>query len=130
MFHLMKNLVNYLQKSGEKRITIVVIGVDNAGKTTLISSIKGEVPMDLGPTWGFQDETHKMGKYHLTFYDVGGGDSIRGIWASYFAEVSQLHCDRKQHRLLYGYVQAYLGFDTLCSQYPLVVCLRFLAFFS
>eukprot|EP00163_Fabomonas_tropica_P031155 TRINITY_DN7310_c0_g1_i1.p1 TRINITY_DN7310_c0_g1~~TRINITY_DN7310_c0_g1_i1.p1 ORF type:complete len:359 (+),score=76.38 TRINITY_DN7310_c0_g1_i1:74-1150(+) len=43
--------------------------------------------MDLGPTWGFQDETHKMGKYHLTFYDVGGGDSIRGIWASYFAEV-------------------------------------------
>jgi ribosome biogenesis GTPase A len=42
MFALLYNLYKYLKERTERRVCIIVLGVDNAGKTTLINSLMGE----------------------------------------------------------------------------------------
>ena len=40
------------------------------------------------PTIGFSAPIHKaMGDFNVTFYDLGGGARIRGVWPQYFADV-------------------------------------------
>ena len=40
------------------------------------------------PTVGFSAPIHKaLGDFNVTFYDLGGGARIRGVWPQYFADV-------------------------------------------
>jgi GTPase SAR1 family protein len=39
------------------------------------------------PTWGFASEIVEQGRTKVTYFDLGGGARIRGIWPRYFAEV-------------------------------------------
>lgn len=41
MFHLIKNLVDYCRAAQEKTMTIVFLGLDNAGKSTIIADLQG-----------------------------------------------------------------------------------------
>lgn len=65
---------------------ILVCGLDNAGKSTIINRILGE-PSEPVPTVGFVPHLVKVSGKQVKFYDVGGGSRIRGIWRSYYAEV-------------------------------------------
>eukprot|EP00965_Chrysotila_dentata_P239932 6203389-Pleurochrysis_carterae.AAC.1 len=65
--------------------TWIVLGLDNAGKSTLISSLQGAVE-DVAPTVGFSKQQVKRNGQELRLFDVGGGKGIRGIWDSYYAE--------------------------------------------
>ncbi len=48
-FALLFNLYKYLRSRAERRVCLIVLGVDNAGKTTLINSLQGEtVRKDVG----------------------------------------------------------------------------------
>ncbi|KAL1522407.1 hypothetical protein AB1Y20_017397 [Prymnesium parvum] len=67
--------------------TIIMLGLDNAGKTTLIQCLRGVRPKDPTPTVGFNNNPAKLGSTPLTLYDVGGGKQIRGIWDAYYADV-------------------------------------------
>ncbi|GBG85371.1 hypothetical protein CBR_g40014 [Chara braunii] len=68
-------------------ITLVLIGLDNAGKTTLLSNIRREFPGPTVPTWGFVSRKWSEGQFDVTFYDLGGSANIRRIWEQYYAEV-------------------------------------------
>ncbi|GAA55609.1 ADP-ribosylation factor-like 2-like 1, partial [Clonorchis sinensis] len=85
-----------------REIYLVILGLDNAGKTTTTRSIKGskfdpvllpnhnncQVSSDLvAPTVGFDRIEFSTGKFHVNLYDLGGGRTIRDIWKNYFAEV-------------------------------------------
>eukprot|EP00002_Diphylleia_rotans_P007328 TRINITY_DN1685_c0_g1_i6.p1 TRINITY_DN1685_c0_g1~~TRINITY_DN1685_c0_g1_i6.p1 ORF type:complete len:392 (+),score=83.44 TRINITY_DN1685_c0_g1_i6:130-1305(+) len=87
MFGLMRNFYRWVKKKNEKSITLCLLGLDNAGKTTTLHRIKGEVPENITPTWGFMSEEMNHGKHKLTLFDLGGGKNIRGIWQNYYAEV-------------------------------------------
>eukprot|EP00239_Pterosperma_sp_CCMP1384_P000738 CAMPEP_0197848708 /NCGR_PEP_ID=MMETSP1438-20131217/9715_1 /TAXON_ID=1461541 /ORGANISM="Pterosperma sp., Strain CCMP1384" /LENGTH=361 /DNA_ID=CAMNT_0043461083 /DNA_START=317 /DNA_END=1402 /DNA_ORIENTATION=+ len=66
---------------------MVMVGLDNAGKTTLIHTLKGE-PIDTStPTWGFRSETLMDHNLKMEIFDLGGGKSIRKIWERYYAEI-------------------------------------------
>eukprot|EP01119_Soliformovum_irregulare_P008816 TRINITY_DN21933_c0_g1_i1.p1 TRINITY_DN21933_c0_g1~~TRINITY_DN21933_c0_g1_i1.p1 ORF type:complete len:333 (-),score=62.47 TRINITY_DN21933_c0_g1_i1:8-1006(-) len=74
-------------KSSPKSFTMIVMGIENAGKSTLMAGLKGENPDLVTPSVGFSPETIKLGKLTYTIYDLGGGKTFRSIWTHYFAEV-------------------------------------------
>eukprot|EP00744_Colponema_vietnamica_P007118 GILI01010272.1.p1 GENE.GILI01010272.1~~GILI01010272.1.p1 ORF type:complete len:274 (+),score=69.51 GILI01010272.1:70-891(+) len=73
------------QEVGERRgITIAVLGLDNAGKTALISLVSGELNPNTTPTVGFDPTTCDTGSHIVRLHDLGGGGNFRGIWQHYF----------------------------------------------
>ncbi|KAK1876837.1 ADP-ribosylation factor-like protein 13B [Dissostichus eleginoides] len=69
-----------------RKVTLVMVGLDNAGKTATVRGIQGENPQDVAPTVGFSKVNLKQGKFEVTIFDLGGGKRIRGIWKNYYSE--------------------------------------------
>lgn len=67
-----------------KRITLGVFGLDNAGKTTLISALGGKIETNATPTIGFTPTRFQTDKYDICIFDLGGASNFRGIWVHYF----------------------------------------------
>ena len=67
-------------------VTILVLGVDNAGKTTFLANILHEPVSCVVPTIGYRNVRYKYKRAHITLVDLGGGQSIRSIWPNYYAE--------------------------------------------
>ncbi|XP_006008002.1 ADP-ribosylation factor-like protein 13B isoform X2 [Latimeria chalumnae] len=88
MFSLMANCCSWVKRWREpvRKVTLLMVGLDNAGKTATVRGIQGESPEDLAPTVGFSKVDLKQGKFEVTIFDLGGGKRIRGIWKNYFAE--------------------------------------------
>ncbi|XP_078787097.1 ADP-ribosylation factor-like protein 13B isoform X2 [Oryzias latipes] len=88
MFSLMANCCNWLKRWREpaRKVTLVMVGLDNAGKTATVRGIQGENPRDVAPTVGFSKVDLKQGKFEVTIFDLGGGKRIRSIWKNYYSE--------------------------------------------
>ncbi|KAM9821055.1 ADP-ribosylation factor-like protein 13B [Neosynchiropus ocellatus] len=88
MFSLMANCCNWLKRWREpaRKVTLVMVGLDNAGKTATVRGIQGDDPQDVAPTVGFSKVDLKQGKFEVTIFDLGGGKRIRGIWKNYYSE--------------------------------------------
>jgi ADP-ribosylation factor protein 1 len=70
--------------SGHKEHRILLLGLDNAGKTTILYKFKlGEVVSTI-PTIGFNVETVKYKNVEFNMWDVGGQEKIRPLWKHYF----------------------------------------------
>ena len=62
----------------------LMLGLDAAGKTTLLYKLKlGEVVSTI-PTTGFNNESINHKDFSMTVWEVGGQDKIRPLWKSYF----------------------------------------------
>jgi ADP-ribosylation factor-like protein 2 len=57
-------------KQKEKQIRLLMLGLDNAGKTTILKKINGEDIEEISPTLGFNIKTLEIGGYKLNFWDV------------------------------------------------------------
>ncbi|KAK4136513.1 ADP-ribosylation factor [Trichocladium antarcticum] len=78
----MWNWLSLLMKQKEMRI--LMVGLDAAGKTTILYKLKlGEVVTTI-PTIGFNVETVEYRNIQFTVWDVGGQDKIRPLWRHYF----------------------------------------------
>ncbi|XP_053421618.1 ADP-ribosylation factor-like protein 13B isoform X4 [Nycticebus coucang] len=88
MFSLMANCCSWFKRWREpvRKVTLVMVGLDNAGKTATAKGIQGEYPEDVAPTVGFSKIDLRQGKFEVTIFDLGGGKRIRGIWKNYYAE--------------------------------------------
>lgn len=71
-------------KAKEREMRVLVLGLDNAGKTTVLKRLKGEDTSTISPTVGFNIETLEEGPFKVTFWDVGGQKSLRAFWRNYF----------------------------------------------
>ena len=61
-----------------------MVGLDAAGKTTILYKLKlGEIVTTI-PTIGFNVETVDYKNISFTVWDVGGQDKIRPLWRHYF----------------------------------------------
>ncbi|KAM6438850.1 ADP-ribosylation factor-like protein 13B [Rhynochetos jubatus] len=88
MFTLMASccgLLKWWQKPVRK-VTLMMVGLDNAGKTATVRGIQGESPEDVAPTVGFSKIHLQQGRFEVTLFDLGGGKQIRSIWRNYYAE--------------------------------------------
>lgn len=92
MFHLAKSI--YDQYTLWPEYSVLILGLDNAGKTTLLEKLKSiyisnykELPPNrILPTVGQNVATLTIDKIHLKFWDVGGQDSLRDLWNEYYSQ--------------------------------------------
>jgi len=69
---------------GKSEKRILMVGLDAAGKTTILYKLKlGEVVTTI-PTIGFNVETVEYKNISFTVWDVGGQDKIRPLWRHYY----------------------------------------------
>ncbi|KAJ5578779.1 uncharacterized protein N7459_007743 [Penicillium hispanicum] len=117
MYHLAKSLYMYAtSKEGKSHLlprprlprlarsspigileySVLLLGLDNAGKTTLLSQIKAFYqprpegapapnPGKTVPTVGQNVATISLPDMNLKIWDVGGQISMRGLWQSYYS---------------------------------------------
>merc|ERR1712072_501182 len=75
---------------GKKEMRILMVGLDNAGKTTILYKLKlGEVVNTI-PTIGFNVETVEYKNISFNVWDVGGQDKIRLLWRHYYTNTQGL----------------------------------------
>ena len=90
-----------------------MLGLDNAGKTTILKKYNGEDISSISPTLGFNIKTLEYQGYKLNVWDVGGQTTIRSYWRNYFEQTDGLvwvvdsgdkirleDCRRELHQLL------------------------------
>ena len=69
---------------GKQEMRILMVGLDAAGKTTILYKLKlGEIVTTI-PTIGFNVETVEYKNISFTVWDVGGQDKIRPLWRHYY----------------------------------------------
>lgn len=70
--------------TGKKDLRILMVGLDAAGKTTILYKLKlGELVTTI-PTIGFNVETIEYKGICFSVWDVGGQDKIRPLWRHYY----------------------------------------------
>lgn len=75
---------------GKQQRRILMVGLDAAGKTTILYKLKlGEIVTTI-PTIGFNVETVEYKNISFTVWDVGGQDKIRPLWRHYFQNTQGL----------------------------------------
>ena len=75
---------------GKKERRILMVGLDAAGKTTILYKLKlGEVVTTI-PTIGFNVEQVDYKNISFTVWDVGGQDKIRPLWRHYYQNTEGL----------------------------------------
>jgi ADP-ribosylation factor protein 1 len=86
----MGNIFGHIFGRFRKEARILMVGLDAAGKTTILYKLKlGEIVTTI-PTIGFNVETVEYKKISFTVWDVGGQDKIRPLWRHYFQNTQGL----------------------------------------
>lgn len=70
----------FFQKTGN----LVFLGLDAAGKTTLMYMLKENRVIQGNPTMYATSEELLLGNIKLTAYDIGGHRQVRKVWREYF----------------------------------------------
>merc|ERR1711991_539257 len=69
---------------GKKDARIVMVGLDAAGKTTVLYKIKLNDVVTTIPTIGFNVERVEYKNLRMTIWDIGGQDRLRPLWRHYY----------------------------------------------
>lgn len=99
MFKSARNFWRRITGKDKKDATILLVGLDNAGKTTIINSLKGSIFLmmiiilivldeEVVPTVGMTRPIDlKLKKYNVSCLDLGGHINFRAVWAKYYDQV-------------------------------------------
>lgn len=81
----MGNLLGLVTKLFEnKKGNILMIGLDAAGKTTILNKLAHNMNHDTIPTIGFNKEMFTYKNIEFTATDIGGQDRLRSVWRHFF----------------------------------------------
>ena len=79
-----ENICRKLKSSPDKELRILLLGLDNAGKTTILKSLASEDISTITPTQGFNIKSVQSEGFKLNVWDIGGQRKIRPYWRNYF----------------------------------------------
>merc|ERR1712100_875350 len=71
-------------KRSDQEARILVLGLDNAGKTTILKKLSDEDISHIMPTQGFNIKSLVREGFKLNVWDIGGQKTIRPYWSNYF----------------------------------------------
>lgn len=78
------------QKLKDKELRILMLGLDNAGKSTIIKTILHQDINKVIPTMGFEINTVAFEGFQLNIWDIGGQQTLRSFWFNYFDRLDAL----------------------------------------
>jgi len=72
----------------KKEVNVLILGLDNSGKTTIINHLKPEESQqnDIVPTIGFSVEKFQSKNLSFTVFDMSGQGRYRNLWEHYYKE--------------------------------------------
>ncbi|KAL5110605.1 ADP-ribosylation factor-like protein 5B [Taenia crassiceps] len=79
---LLSRIWSFFRPEGTK---IVIVGLDNAGKSTILYQFVLNEAVQTSPTIGSNVEEFKWRNLHLVMWDLGGQESLRPTWSTYYA---------------------------------------------
>mmetsp|Transcript_255 Transcript_255/g.887 ORF Transcript_255/g.887 Transcript_255/m.887 type:complete len:180 (-) Transcript_255:158-697(-) len=68
---------------GKPEARILMVGLDAAGKTTILHQLKHGEVVPTSPTVGFNVESFEYKRLRFTVFDVEGQDKVRSLWPYY-----------------------------------------------
>ena len=74
----------------KKDATVLLLGLDNAGKTTLLNKLKTGKIGRFTPTQRVGTEDVEIGNVRLRAHDLGGHKAARNVWEDYFTATDAL----------------------------------------
>ena len=77
------DLLNSFKKFS-KDPNLLILGLDNAGKTTLLHNLSQEKVKNTEPTKGVNIKTIIQPGFTLNVWDIGGQKEIRQYWSAYY----------------------------------------------
>lgn len=110
----------------EREMRVLILGLDNAGKSSVVKSFLGESIETISPTLGFNIQTLEFDGYKLNCWDVGGQQSLRAYWRNYFEQTDALvwvvdSADRDRLDVCRAELQQLLGEEKLAGASLLVL---------
>ncbi|KAL0974119.1 hypothetical protein UPYG_G00215900 [Umbra pygmaea] len=89
MFNLMSNCCSWVSKIQQpiRKVNVLVVGLDKAGKTSIIRGMLRVPPVDVGPSYGCVRTELRVENFLVTLLDIGGNPDVRGSWRDLYGEV-------------------------------------------
>ena len=98
---LLSKLATAINDFGNRRARILVLGLDAAGKTTILYKLKLNENVTTIPTIGFNvEEVTPMKNVTFTMWDVGGQEKIRPLWRHYYQVSTQFFSYKQRRQIL------------------------------
>lgn len=72
-----------LESLFQKHLELIIVGLDNAGKSSLVSVLAQGAAGETAPTVGLQVHQFKKGNLSMKAWDLGGQAAYRSEWARY-----------------------------------------------
>ncbi|OPJ89465.1 ADP-ribosylation factor-like 13A [Patagioenas fasciata monilis] len=87
MFHLFSNCWSWLQAIQEpiRKVTLLVVGLDNAGKTSVIMDIERALAGEVLPAVQPGQTRLRMDRFEVTLVDLPGSQRSRSTWRSHYS---------------------------------------------
>ena len=73
-----------------EEMKILMVGLDAAGKTTILYKVKMNESVNTIPTVGFNVEEVTYKNVSFSVWDLGGQDKIRSLWQYYYENTSAI----------------------------------------
>ncbi|TRY96555.1 hypothetical protein DNTS_007292 [Danionella cerebrum] len=70
---------------GDREHKVIIVGLDNAGKTTILYQFLTKEAVQTSPTIGSNVEEIAVKKTRFLVWDIGGQESLRTTWNSYYS---------------------------------------------
>ena len=90
MGNIFSRFFGSLLSNSKKHHRILMIGLDAAGKTTILYKLRLNEHINTIPTIGFNVESVQYKNIEMQVWDVGGQDRIRMLWKHYYADADAI----------------------------------------
>ncbi|KAM8924811.1 ADP-ribosylation factor-like protein 3 [Pelodytes ibericus] len=84
------SILRKLKSAPDQEVRILLLGLDNSGKTTLLKQLASEDISHITPTQGFNIKSVQSQGFKLNVWDIGGQRKIRPYWRNYFENTDVL----------------------------------------